>query len=230
MQWKGPYEIMSSCGKSNDYHVEVNKKVKTFYANMLRKYIERADQDGAPQQNSDGKQIMSCDVCIAILGGNEDLSVNDDEMMELANCHEKETVQNVKLGDKLTKTQQEEMMNTLSRHEEVCLDIPGKTNIIKHKIELTENNPIRPRPYPLPYAMRENLKKEIEDMLSLGIIRESNSSFALPIVIAKKKDGSDRICVDYRKLNKLTVADPETMITTEDVFQRSGKKQVVFQD
>ena len=74
------------------------------------------------------------------------------------------------IGVKLTKTQQEEMMSTLSRHDEVFSDIPGKTNMIKHKIEITENNPIRSRPYPLPYAMRENLKKEMKDMLSFGII------------------------------------------------------------
>ena len=53
MQWKEPYEIMSRCGKGNDYRVEVNKKVKTFHADMLKKYIERADHDGAPQQNKD---------------------------------------------------------------------------------------------------------------------------------------------------------------------------------
>ena len=62
---------------------------------------------------------MSCDVCTGIVGENEDLSVNDDEMMELANCHQKETVNDVKLGVELTKTQQEEMMSTLSRHDEV---------------------------------------------------------------------------------------------------------------
>ena len=87
MQWKGHYEIMSRCGKGNDYRVEVNKKMKTFHANTLKKYIKRADQDGAPQQNSDDNQIMYCDVCIGITGGNENLSVNDDRMMELANCH-----------------------------------------------------------------------------------------------------------------------------------------------
>ena len=81
IQWKGPYEIKSRCGKGNDYRVEVNKKVKTFHANMLKKYIERADQDGAPQQNLDNSQVMSCDVCTGIIGGNEDLSVNDDEMI-----------------------------------------------------------------------------------------------------------------------------------------------------
>ena len=115
MQWKGSYEIMSWCGKGNDYRVEVNKKVKTFHANMLKKYIERADQDGEPEQNSDDNQVMSCDVCTGIVGGNEDLSMNDDEMMELANCHQKETVKDVKLGVELTKTQQEEMINTVPR-------------------------------------------------------------------------------------------------------------------
>ena len=111
---------------------------------------------------------MSCDVCTRIIGANKDLSVNDNKMIELANCHQKETVQNVKLGVKLTKTQQEEMMNTLSRHE-VFLDIPSRTNLIKQKVELFENNPIRSRRYPLPYAMR-TLKKEIKDMLRLRII------------------------------------------------------------
>ena len=129
------------------------------------------------------------------------------------------------MGVERTKTQQEEMMSTLSRHDEVFLDIPGKTNMIEHKIELTENNPIRSRPYPLPYAMRENLENKIKNMFSLVIIRQSNSPFASPIVIVKKKDGSDRICVDYRKLNKLTVADPEPMKTGEDLFQRFGKSK-----
>ena len=119
MQWKGPYEIMSRCGKGNDYRVEVDKKVKTFHANMLKKYIERVDQDGAPQQSSDNNQVMSCEVCTGIIEENEDLSVNDEEMMELANCHQKETVKNVKLGIELTKTQQEEMMNTLVTYTEV---------------------------------------------------------------------------------------------------------------
>ena len=152
MQWKGPYEIMSRCGKGNDYQVEVNRKMKTFYTNMLKKYIERADQDGAPQQNSSDNQVMFCDVYTEIIRGNEDLGVNDDEMMELADCHQKETVQDVKLGIEQTKTQQQEMMNTLARHKEVFSDIPSKTNMIKHKIEFTDNNPVRSRPYPLPYA------------------------------------------------------------------------------
>ena len=56
-------------------------------------------------------------------------------------------------------------------------------------------------------------------MLDLGIIRASASPYASPIVIVKKKDGSNRICVDYRKLNNVTVADPDPIMTPEDLFQ-----------
>ena len=59
---------------------------------------------------------MSCDICTGIIGGNEDLRVNDDdEMIKLANCHQMETVLDVKLGFELTKAHQEEMINTSPR-------------------------------------------------------------------------------------------------------------------
>ena len=60
-------------------------------------------------------------------------------------------------------------------------------------------------------------------MLDLGIIRASASPYASPIVIVKKKDGSNRICADYRKLNKVTVANPEPTKIPENLFQRLGK-------
>ena len=60
----------------------------------------------------------------------------------------------------------------------------------------------------------------MQEMKDLGVIRDSNSPYASPVVIVKKKDGSNRICVDYRKLNKLTVFDPEPMVTSEDLFRR----------
>ena len=61
-------------------------------------------------------------------------------------------------------------MDTLVTYSEVFSDIPDKTDMIEHKIELSDNNPVRFRPYPLPHALRKNFKREIEDMPSLGII------------------------------------------------------------
>ena len=57
-------------------------------------------------------------------------------------------------------------------------------------------------------------------MMKMGVIRESSSPYASPVVVVKKKDNSNRVCVDYRKLNKLTVFDPEPMPTAEHLFQK----------
>ena len=73
----------------------------------------------------------------------------------------------------------------------------------------------RSRPYPVPYSMRESLRRDIADMIKMGVIRESSSQYASPVVV----------CVDYRKLIKLTVFDPEPMPTAEHLFQKlSGDK------
>ena len=68
--------------------------------------------------------------------------------------------------------------------------------------------------------MRESLKKDTDDMMKMGVIRESNSPYASPVVVVEKKDGSNRVCVDYRKLNKLTVFDPEPMPAAVDLFKK----------
>ena len=73
--------------------------------------------------------------------------------------------------------------------------------------------------------MRESLRKDIADMIKMGVIRESSLPYASPVVVVKKKDNINQVCVDYRKLNKLTVIDPETMPTAEHLFQKlSGDK------
>ena len=59
-------------------------------------------------------------------------------------------------------------------------------------------------------------------MIKMGVIRESSSLYASPVVVVKKKDNTNRVCVDYRKLNKLTVFDPEPMPTAEQKL--SGDK------
>ena len=73
--------------------------------------------------------------------------------------------------------------------------------------------------------MREELWNEVDSMLEMGVVRPSSSPYASPIIVVKKKDGSNRVCVHFRKLNKITEADPEPMTMSEDLFCRvSGKK------
>ena len=87
--------------------------------------------------------------------------------------------------------------------------MPGETDVIQHQIKLTDNTPISCKPYPLPYTMREELRNEVDTMLEMGVVRLSTSPYASPIVMVKKKDGSNSVCVDLRKLNKITEVDPD---------------------
>ena len=80
--------------------------------------------------------------------------------------------------------------------------------------------------YPLLYTMREELWYEVDSMLEMLVVRPSTSPYVSPIIIVKKKDGFNRMCVDIRKLHKITEADPDPMNMAEDLFHRliNGKK------
>lgn len=83
----------------------------------------------------------------------------------------------------------------------------GCTNLISHEIPLVDDTPIRQRYRRIPTSEYEVVKEHINQLLGAQVIRESCSPFASPIVLVKKKDGSLRLCVDYRQLNSRTRKD-----------------------
>ena len=105
------------------------------------------------------------------------------------------------------------------RYPDVFTDMPEETDVIQHRVKLIDDTPIRCKPYPLLYAMREELRNEVDSMQEMGVARPSTLPYASPIVMVKKKDGSNRVCVDFRKLNKITEVDNEPMTMAEDLFR-----------
>ncbi|XP_028292970.1 uncharacterized protein K02A2.6-like [Gouania willdenowi] len=83
----------------------------------------------------------------------------------------------------------------------------GCTNLITHEIPLLDNAPVRQRFRRIPPSEYEAVKAHIRQLLDSQVIRESSSPYASPIVIVKKKDGTIRLCVDYRQLNSKTRRD-----------------------
>ena len=84
------------------------------------------------------------------------------------------------------------------------------------------NNPDSTNPYRIPYAFRDEVNRELDEMLHHSIIERSTSDWASPMVVIQKKDKSLRLCVDYRKLNALSQGDAYTMPRVDD--HRPGGK------
>ena len=87
-------------------------------------------------------------------------------------------------------------------------ELPPHRGIYDHKIPLEPNSsPVNIRPYRYPLKQRDVIEQLIQEMLDRGIIQDSSSPFASPVVLVGKKDGTWRLCIDYRELNRKTVKD-----------------------
>ena len=84
----------------------------------------------------------------------------------------------------------------------------GTTDLVFHEIDSGDTHPLRQPPRRLPYGeQRAAVEAEVRKLVSADIARPSISPWASPVVMVKKKDGSWRMCVDYRRLNSHTKFD-----------------------
>ena len=94
----------------------------------------------------------------------------------------------------------------------------GRTNLVKHHIELTDPIPFKESYRRIPPQMYDEVKAHIQEMLDLGAIRHSNSPWPSAIVLVRKKDGRLRFCIDLRKLNNRTVKDAYSLPRIETLL------------
>ena len=94
----------------------------------------------------------------------------------------------------------------------------GRMDLVKHHIELNNYTPIKDRYHRIPPHQYEEVRKHLKEMLDIRAIRRSNSPWASPVVLVRKKDGSLRFCIDLRKLNARTVKDAYSLPRIEDAL------------
>ena len=223
MQWKGPFEVSSVVGL-NDYKVKVRGKEKIYHANLLKKYFER-EETTAEGAVAGGVGASCVDDAVDCAAKADEAEGENVDFLELGGYVAKESIEDVETGPNLTDEQRNEFMDLAKQFTDLFTEAPGATDLVQHHIKLVSDEPVRSRPYPVPYSIRESLRRDIADMIKMGVIRGSSSPYASHVVVVKKKDNTNRVCVDYRKLNKLTVFDPEPMPTAEHLFQKlSGDK------
>jgi len=176
-----------------------NKQHRTFHVNMLRQWHEPEDTTLLTVDAGDEQQDQ------------EDVIIwNDTEEGEPA------------ISQQITPDQCRELRLLMKKYSDVFDNKPGSTTLAEHRIETGSAKPVRQPPYRLPQAYRETVQKDLQAMEENGIIEPSNSEWASPIVLVPKKDGTIRMCVDYRRLNSVSEADAYPMPRIDELIDRLG--------
>ena len=102
------------------------------------------------------------------------------------------------------------------------LDLKPPIGIDKHRINTITNVPNKLFAYRKSYHDREILNDQITTMLKANIIRHSNSPWSFPVVLVGKSDKTKRLCVNYKRLNDITVNDPFPIPFIGDILDRVG--------
>ena len=143
----------------------------------------------------------------------DDIPVWDDDQTS--------TIDDAMVANGLGENQITELWRLLEEFADVFQNVPGRTSVAGLA------QPVRLPPYRLPHAYRDAVKKELQEMLSSGIIEPSTSEWSAPIVLVKKKDGSMRLCVDYRRFNQISKSDAYPMPRVDDLIDRVGKSTYI---
>ncbi|GFR33125.1 retrovirus-related Pol polyprotein from transposon 412 [Trichonephila clavata] len=116
----------------------------------------------------------------------------------------KEIVENNKLKERLDEEQIMKLGKVLVKFSTIFSNIPGKTNLVEHNIDLISDKRVQHKPYRMTNRQNEILKAEIERMLKYKIIEPGPSEYTSPMILVETPGRDPRPCIDYRKLNEMT--------------------------
>ncbi|XP_073713213.1 uncharacterized protein [Misgurnus anguillicaudatus] len=122
-------------------------------------------------------------------------------------------------GEDLERVQTQKLQALLRRWQHVFAthdEDYGCTQVVEHHIPTGDAGPSRERYRPIPPTLYTEVRALLQGLLERGIVRESSSPWAAPIVLVQKKTGAWRFCVDYRKLNLVTKKDAFPLPRIED--------------
>ena len=127
------------------------------------------------------------------------------------------------IGDApLTREQQAHLIDVIYNHTEVFLLFDGDLGfcvILKHSIPMTTDKPVYLPHRQIPVQLQSEVRKCLDNWLKQGIICLSKSPYASQVVIIHKKTGEIRLCVDFRKLNAISIRDSFPLPCVEEALQ-----------
>jgi len=145
MHSKGPFEVLER-KSGHDYMIQLVDKVKMFHANMLKKYNVRDTETESEIQH----------MAAVVVEEQQEIEKIPSQITEFQS-EQKETYKDVNINPELPENKKQEIQSLLAEFADIFSDVPKVTNLGEHQIQLTNSEPVRTRPYPLPFALRDEV-------------------------------------------------------------------------
>ena len=210
-KYSGPYKVVKKISDTN-YLVKTpgrRKETQVCHINMLKAYYEKPKPELVTLNNRLGLEspTHSKDCVGQVAEKEEDTESevrleNDQQPIKLQNSQVLNDL-DTKLSH-LPSVQRKELAEVITQYREVFPDVPSKTNLIEHDVDVGDSAPIKQHPYRVSPMKKELLDKEVQYMLKNDIIEESQSNWSSPCILVPKHDGGFRFCTDFRKVNDKT--------------------------
>ncbi|GBM66543.1 Retrovirus-related Pol polyprotein from transposon 297 [Araneus ventricosus] len=139
--------------------------------------------------------------------------------------HLPSSLENLEILDEGQRTAVRKLLKEFQNLFSTCDADVGRCNMTQHRINTGDHPPIKQYPRRLPLARKEEVDNLVKEMVDNGIIEESSGPWTSLIVLVKKKDGSTRFCVDYRKLNKITKKNSYPLPRIDDTLDALNGSQ-----
>ncbi|GFN81163.1 reverse transcriptase [Plakobranchus ocellatus] len=209
MRLRGPFKIIDRISSVN-YRVQIDNRIVTLHVNLLRRYYPH-EVDNLESATPEPKEALTLAAMSALIE-------EDTPWVKPTVYTGPELNGQVDINPALSKERKEEVLSILKEFPDVLTSKPGYTPTLEHSIKLKTEEPIFVQQYPLPFSAKKVIEEEVRSLLNLGVIAPSTSPYCSPVVLVKKKDGSVRFCIDFRKLNAATVLDATNIPNPEDLF------------
>ena len=197
-RWHGPY-LVTRCLSDKNYEIFINNQYRSYHIDLLKLYKDNepnlndntmSDSDDEPLINNIGF-LPVCDI---------QKPINVLEPCSDDTCKAK-------------------IQDLLNEYPSLYSSESSVTNVLSYKISLSDTEPVKKLPYPVPLSYRAKFKETLDQMIADDIIELSQSNYSSPCIIVPKKNTDDiRIAVDYRSLNNKIVKDREPINNTQSIF------------
>ena len=235
-KYSGPYKVVKKISDTN-YLVKTpgrRKETQVCHINMLKAYHEKPKPELVTLNNRLGLESPTHSKdCVGQVAEKEEDTVSVSEV-RLENGQQPIKLQNSQilndLGTKLSHlplVQRKELAEVITQYREVFPDVPSKTNLIEHDVDVGDYAPIKQHPYRVSPMKKELLDKEVQYMLENDIIEESQSNWSSPCILVPKHDGGFRFCTDFRKVNDKTKSDSFPIPRIADCIDQIGNAKFV---